>query len=182
MRNVNSNIADYLLVKRDKVLFLELKSVKEKRLPLGNIRINQLNGLAEIKHKNIKSYFLINFRKEEKTYAVTPLNSITKELIDAGKEYYTFENLPINIGEYKSITLASLIEKDYIAEKSFKANNCSYDESYVKTTKVNAKEFSIYAKVICDKDEEVIVDTIKTKKDTKSSLNNDESFSIEVID
>lgn len=67
-----SNIADYLLVKRDKVLFLELKSVKEKRLPLGNIRINQLNGLAEIKHKNIKSYFLINFRKEEKTYAVTP--------------------------------------------------------------------------------------------------------------
>lgn len=67
-----SNIADYLLVKRDKVLFLELKSIKEKRLPLGNIRINQLNGLAEIKHKNIKSYFLINFRKEEKTYAVTP--------------------------------------------------------------------------------------------------------------
>ncbi len=118
----------------------------------------------------------------KKTYAVTPLNSITKELIDAGKEYYTFENLPINIGEYKSITLASLIEKDYIVEKSFKTNNCSYDESYVKTTKVNAKEFSIYAKVICDKDEEVIVDTIKTKKDTKSSLNNDESFSIEVID
>lgn len=71
-RFTTSNIADYLLVKRDKVLFLELKSVKEKRLPLGNIRINQLNGLAEIKHKNIKSYFLINFRKEEKTYAVTP--------------------------------------------------------------------------------------------------------------
>ncbi len=71
-RFTTSNIADYLLVKRDKVLFLELKSIKEKRLPLGNIRINQLNGLAEIKHKNIKSYFLINFRNEEKTYAVTP--------------------------------------------------------------------------------------------------------------
>lgn len=67
-----SNIADFLLVKRDKVLFLELKSVKDKRLPLTNIRISQLNGLSEINHKNIKAYFVVNFRSESKTYAITP--------------------------------------------------------------------------------------------------------------
>lgn len=106
-----SNIADYLLVKKDRVFFLELKSVKEKRLPLGNIRMNQLNGLAEIKHKNIKSYFLINFRSEEKTYAITP-----KQILDF-----------LNKNERKSIPLSWFEDNGILIKQVKKKVRWKYD-------------------------------------------------------
>lgn len=118
----------------------------------------------------------------KKTYAVSPLYNITKQLLNAGKEYYVYEKLPINIGEYKTINLFSLIDEEYIKGKDYTANNCEFDDSFVKVTKVNNKEFSIYAKVLCDNDEEVIVDTIKTKKDNNINTNKDDNFSFEVVE
>lgn len=118
-----------------------------------------------------------------KTYAVTPLNGITQKLLNAGKEYFTFENLPIRIGDYKTVTLTELIEQEYIKAKNFEDNKCDLDRSYVKVTKVNSKEFSIYAKVECNNNEEIIVDTIKTKEDTTNNISNDdENFSFEVVE
>lgn len=118
-----------------------------------------------------------------KTYAVTPLNDITQKLLNAGKEYFTFENLPIHIGNYKLITLDELINQEYIKSKNFEDNKCDLARSYVKVTKVNSKEFSIYAKVECNNDEEIIVDTIKTKEDTtKNTSNYEENFSFEVVE
>ena len=118
----------------------------------------------------------------KKTYAVSHLYDITKQLLNAGKEYYVYEKLPTNIGEYKTINLFSLIDEDYIKGKEYTENNCELDNSFVKVTKVNNKEFSIYAKVLCDQDEEVIVDTIKTKKDNKNINTNENNFSFEVIE
>lgn len=118
----------------------------------------------------------------KKTYAVSHLYDITKQLLNAGKEYYVYEKLPTNIGEYKTINLFSLIDEDYIKGKEYTENNCEFDNSFVKVTKVNNKEFSIYAKVLCDQDEEVIVDTIKTKKDNKNINTNENNFSFEVIE
>lgn len=106
-----SNIADFLLMKRDKVLFLELKSIKEKRLPLGNIRMSQLDGLAGINHKNIKSYFLVNFRSEEKTYAVTP-----KQIIDFLEEQ-----------ERKSIPLSWFEKHGILIKQTKKKVRWKYD-------------------------------------------------------
>lgn len=118
----------------------------------------------------------------KKTYAVSHLYDITKQLLNAGKEYYVYEKLPTNIGEYKTINLFSLIDEDYIKGKEYTENNCEFDNSFIKVTKVNNKEFSIYAKVLCDQDEEVIVDTIKTKKDNKNINTNENNFSFEVIE
>ena len=118
-----------------------------------------------------------------KTYAVTPLNDINQKLLNAGKEYFTFENLPIHIGNYKLITLDELINQEYIKSKNFEDNKCDLARSHVKVTKVNSKEFSIYAKVECNNDEEIIVDTIKTKEDTtKNTSNYEENFSFEVVE
>lgn len=100
-----SNIADFLLVKSDKVLFLELKSIKEKRLPLSNIRISQLNGLSEIRHRNIKAYFIVNFRSEEKTYAITP-----KQILDFLEDQER-KSIPLNWFEENAILIKQVKKK-----------------------------------------------------------------------
>ncbi|HHD2753251.1 TPA: Holliday junction resolvase RecU [Clostridium perfringens] len=106
-----SNIADFLLVKSDKVLFLELKSIKEKRLPLSNIRISQLNGLSEIRHRNIRAYFIVNFRSEEKTYAITP-----KQILDF-----------LEVQERKSIPLSWFEENGILIKQTKKKVRWKYD-------------------------------------------------------
>ena len=118
-----------------------------------------------------------------KTYAVTPLNDISLELLNAGKEYYTFDKLPSSFGESRSITLMELTEKELIKATNFDSNKCSFNDSYVKVIKVNTKEFSISAYVSCDNKDNTVIDTIKTEKDnaTNASKNGD-NFSAEVVE
>ena len=118
-----------------------------------------------------------------KTYAVTPLNGISLELLSAGKEYYTFEKLPISLGESRTITLMELTEKEFIKANNFDSNNCDFNESYVKVIKVNNREFSISAYVTCDSKNNTVIDTIKTDKDNELKASKDEdNFSAEVIE
>lgn len=118
-----------------------------------------------------------------KTYAVTPLNEISLELLSAGKEYYTFDKLPTSLGESRSITLMELTEKELIKATNFDSNNCDFNDSYVKVIKVNNKEFSISAYVSCDSKANTVIDTIKTEKDNAfNASKNGDNFSAEVVE
>lgn len=121
----------------------------------------------------------------KKTYAVTPLNGINKDLLEAGKKHYN-NDLPTKIGHTKSITLMNLVELDLIKAKNYNSNNCNFNESYVKVAKVNNKEFSISSHLLCGDKNDVIVDTIIIKKDNQvkndTTVNNTNDFEIGVIE
>lgn len=65
------NICDCMVMSSKGILYLlELKNTLGSSLPFSNIKANQINGLAEINHKFIKTYFVICFRTKEKCYMV----------------------------------------------------------------------------------------------------------------
>lgn len=67
-----NNICDYIAYINKELYLLELKSIKGKSLPFSNIRPQQLKGLYEEgKKEGVNSYFIINFREVEETYAVS---------------------------------------------------------------------------------------------------------------
>lgn len=65
-----TNICDCEIMANGNLYLFELKSYDGASIPISGIRPNQLKGLSEIDHKDIKAYFLFNFRKVEKVYAV----------------------------------------------------------------------------------------------------------------
>lgn len=119
-----------------------------------------------------------------KTYAVTPLNGINNELLKAGKKYFTEDLLPTKFSESKSISLMELVEKELIKAKEYNSNNCDFNQSYIKVSKVNTKEFSISSYLICGDKEDTIVDTITIKEDNsnETSIDAEDNFEIEVIE
>ena len=123
-----------------------------------------------------------------KSYAVTPLNGINQELLKTGKKYYTNELLPTNYSNSKSITLMELVEKELIKAKEYNSNNCDFNQSYVKVSKVNSTEFSISSYLYCNDKEDIIADTILISKDNfkpednSNANNNDDNFEIQVIE
>lgn len=119
-----------------------------------------------------------------KTYAVTPLNGINNELLKAGKKYFTEDLLPTKFSESKSISLMELVEKELIKAKEYNSNNCDFNQSYIKVSKVNTKEFSISSYLICGDKEDTIVDTITIKEDNsnETTIDAEDNFEIEVIE
>jgi len=66
-----SNICDFMVLARDRLFLLELKSHKGASIPFSCIRENQLNDLSEILYPNIRPRFIFNFRDREKTYMIS---------------------------------------------------------------------------------------------------------------
>ena len=66
-----NNICDFEIMAKDKLFLLELKSYNGVSIPLSGIRKNQLKGMLKAsEYKNIRQYFLLNFRAVQRTYAV----------------------------------------------------------------------------------------------------------------
>lgn len=68
------NICDFMIMSKDILWLLELKSTKNASLPFSMIRENQIKQLSKIKHPNIKAVFVVNFRKTEETFIVSAAN------------------------------------------------------------------------------------------------------------
>lgn len=64
------NICDFMVMARDNLLLLELKSHAGASIPFSCIRKNQIEEMTKIKHPKIKAYFILNFRDNERTYAI----------------------------------------------------------------------------------------------------------------
>ena len=94
-----SNICDFLVMKNDTLFLLELKSCKESSIPLSMFRENQIKELSKINHKNIRTYFILNYRKYEKTYA------IEAEKIQFFEKYYNRKSIPIMFCEEQGILI-----------------------------------------------------------------------------
>lgn len=107
------------------------------------------------------------------THASTPYNNLAKTLLKAGKKYYIDSKLPTSLGYNNTITLRQLIDDELLDSKDYNDNDCNYDNSYVRVTKVGNNEYSIYAYLFCNGVEEVIGDSI-TSNNIKESLNNAE--------
>lgn len=66
-----SNICDFIVLARDRLFLLELKSHKGASIPISCIRENQLKELSNIVYPNIRPRFIFNFRDKERTYIVS---------------------------------------------------------------------------------------------------------------
>lgn len=65
------NICDFEVLAEDKLFLLELKSYNGVSIPLSGIRKTQLEEMLKAsEYKNIKPYFMFNFRLLQKIYAV----------------------------------------------------------------------------------------------------------------
>ncbi|AIY83814.1 recombination U family protein [Clostridium baratii str. Sullivan] len=65
------NICDFEVLAEDKLFLLELKSYNGVSIPLSGIRKTQLEEMLKAnEYKNIKPYFMFNFRPLQKIYAV----------------------------------------------------------------------------------------------------------------
>ncbi|MGG7160215.1 Holliday junction resolvase RecU [Clostridium baratii] len=65
------NICDFEVLAEDKLFLLELKSYNGVSIPLSGIRKTQLEEMLKAnEYKNIRPYFMFNFRPLQKIYAV----------------------------------------------------------------------------------------------------------------
>jgi len=69
-RFTSYNLCDGMIMTKDILYLMELKSHKGTSLPLSCIRKNQIEGMKKIEHPRIRAIFIINFRDKEKTYAI----------------------------------------------------------------------------------------------------------------
>lgn len=66
-----NNICDFEIFAGDKLFLFELKSYQGISIPLSGIRKNQLEGMLKAsEYKNVRPYFLLNFRGVQRVYAV----------------------------------------------------------------------------------------------------------------
>lgn len=72
-----SNICDCIIFTGTKLLLCELKSFKGTSMPYSNIRENQLARMLKAEgYENVKPYFILNARRIEKTFCLTPTTLI----------------------------------------------------------------------------------------------------------
>ena len=81
----DDEIADFFIFYRGKLIILETKATKEKRLPFSMIRINQAEGIYKaIKFDNVIGGFLVRFYELDKHFFV-PVSVVEKYLNDGRK-------------------------------------------------------------------------------------------------
>lgn len=99
------NICDFMIMAKENLILLELKTHAGVSIPFNCIRKNQIEEMSKIEHPKIKAYFILNFRDNEKTYAVS-----AKEL----REYIENSNrksIPISWCEENGIEILGVKKK-----------------------------------------------------------------------
>lgn len=64
------NICDFMIMTIENLILMELKSHAGVSIPFDCIRNNQIEEMTKIDHPKIKTYFILNFRDLEKTFAI----------------------------------------------------------------------------------------------------------------
>lgn len=75
-------------------------------------------------------------------------SSLSKTLVEAGKEYYTTEALPTNAGECYTVTLETLENKDLI-KKTDAYSTCDNSQTYVKVCYLESKTYQYTPVLSC---------------------------------
>lgn len=77
------NICDFMVMTKDELVLMELKSHASVSIPFDCIRKNQIEEMTKIDHPKIQAYFILNFRDLEKTFAIDAKR--LKEFIDTAQ-------------------------------------------------------------------------------------------------
>lgn len=64
------NICDFMVMTKEDLILMELKSHANISIPFDCIRSNQIEEMTKVNHPKIKTYFIFNFRDLEKTFAI----------------------------------------------------------------------------------------------------------------
>lgn len=99
------NICDFMIMSRDNLVLLELKSHAGASIPFNCIRKNQIDEMTKIEHPKIKTYFVLNFRDSEKTYAI--LSKDLKEYMESSSR----KSIPISWCEENGIEIIGVKKK-----------------------------------------------------------------------
>jgi len=102
VRFQSSNICDCELFDGNRLYLLELKSIKGKSIPFGNIRENQLKELSEAqKFKNIIAGIVIEFNELERAFFIDIKNVIefmkTSDRKSIPLDYLEIEGIEIEV-------------------------------------------------------------------------------------
>ncbi|HIG0360431.1 Holliday junction resolvase RecU [Clostridium botulinum] len=95
------NICDFMIMAKERLFLLELKSHKGASIPFNCVRKTQLREMAEINYSNIKAFFLFNFRDKERTYAIGAI-TLKKFIENADRK-----SIPINWCKDNGIEITS---------------------------------------------------------------------------
>lgn len=102
---------------------------------------------------------------------------------DAATEYFTDSKLPSDINEDETITLKEMYNKKLLVEfKDENGNSCDTTNSYAKITKIDEENYRLEVKLVCEKESDTIINTLKYKSDTKDeeiNIDNNEDENIE---
>ena len=106
VRFQSSNICDCELFDGNRLYLLELKSIKGKSIPFGNIRENQLKELSEAqKFKNIIAGIVIEFNELERAFFIDIKNVIefmkTSDRKSIPLDYLEIEGIEIEVTKKK---------------------------------------------------------------------------------
>lgn len=83
----DNEIADYYLYARDRLIYIEAKTVKEKSFPFSIIQPNQLVGLYKASQfKGVHGVFLVEFRDTRNVYVV-PISAVKEQLENKKKSF-----------------------------------------------------------------------------------------------
>ena len=108
----------------------------------------------------------INTKKEVEVFKTN-----LKNMEEAGKEYFTYENLPHIVGDKKVITLRKMYELNLISELTTNTGKrCDSDKSYIEVTN-KENEYSMKTNLYCDhKEDSTLTSISKEDKSTDKAI------------
>ncbi|MGL5244215.1 MAG: Holliday junction resolvase RecU [Sarcina sp.] len=99
------NICDFIVMGKNYLYLLELKSTAGNSIPFGNFRQSQVKEMDKINKEKVKAYFVINYRKSNKTYALDA--HVVKDYIDNANR----KSIPIDFAKNHGIEINSSIKR-----------------------------------------------------------------------
>ncbi len=111
---------------------------------------------------------IINKKKQD---VPSNIGTNLKIMQEAASEYFTGSKLPENLNGKVSITLKEMIDSKLIIE--FKDQNgkaCDLTNSYAEATKVSDEDYTIKVKLVCGKENDYVIDTIKVKNNSNDPV------------
>ncbi len=100
------------------------------------------------------------FKKDEKK--VSNLNTNLNIMKEAAEEYFNASNLPTELNGKVKLTLEDMLNKKLVIEfKDQNGKSCNLKDSYAEVTKLNDEDYSMKVKLVCQKESDYVIDTIK---------------------
>lgn len=105
--------------------------------------------------------WLISLFSKDKKSVESNFNFNLNNMQSAAEEYFKGSNLPSSFDEAKKITLGEMFSSKLLLEFKDQDNKaCNLTDSYAEATRISDEDYTIRVKLVCDKESNVLVDTI----------------------